>query len=236
MSNPVLLHSLDHKDLRIIRDHGAAYGDDITYCSTFPTEFRDVQSHYPIVFRETGDGNGFEAVALFGFEQGENLFLGPQGWDAGYVPMAVERQPFLIGRVGDELNVHIDLDSPRISTTRGEALFLEFGGRSEYLEHVNALLFAIHEGLESMPAFIGTLKELDLLESFVAEIELADGTQHRLMGFHTINEDKLRDLPGAVLERLSRSGHLQAIYMTLASLSNFRALIERKQRRLAAHG
>ena len=37
-------------------------------------------------------------------------------------------------------------------------------------------------------------------------------------------------LPGAVLESLSRAGHLQAIYMVVASLSNFRGLIERKQR------
>jgi hypothetical protein len=30
-----------------------------------------------------------------------------------------------------------------------------------------------------------------------------------------------------VLERLNRAGHLHAIYMAVASLSNFRALIER---------
>jgi hypothetical protein len=34
-------------------------------------------------------------------------------------------------------------------------------------------------------------------------------------------------LNGAALERLTRAGHLQAIYMAIASLSHFRALIER---------
>jgi len=236
MTNPVLLHTLDHKDLRVIRERGAAYGDDIMYCPTFPAEFRDIQAHYPIVFRETEVSPGFEAVALFGFEQGENLFLGQQGWDAAYVPMAVERQPFLIGRSGDELNVHVDLDSPRISKDRGEAVFLEFGGRSEYLERVNSMLMTIHQGLQTMPQFVIVLKELELLESFTASIELDDGSQHRLKGFYTINEEKLTGLPGDMLERLSRAGYLQAIYMAVASLSNFRSLIERKERRRAAHG
>lgn len=236
MTNPVLLHSLDHKDLGVIPDRGAAYGDDVMYCTTFPAEFRDLQAHYPIVFRQSGDN--IEAVALFGLEQGENLFLGAQGegWDAAYVPMAVERQPFLIGKSGEELNVHIDLDSPRVAKSGGQALFLEFGGRSDYLERINSMLLAIHQGLQTMPAFIAALTELELLESFVANIELADGAQHQLIGFHTINEEKLNSLSGEVLERLSRSGYLQAIYMVVASLSNFRALIDRKQRRLAAHG
>ncbi|WP_431476768.1 hypothetical protein [Massilia eburnea] len=33
-----------------------------------------------------------------------------------------------------------------------------------------------------------------------------------------------------MLERLNRTGYLQPIYMVLASMSNFRALIERKNR------
>jgi hypothetical protein len=44
----------------------------------------------------------------------------------------------------------------------------------------------------------------------------------------------LSALGGDALEKLNREGHLLAIYMALASLSNFRALIERKNRRLAS--
>jgi hypothetical protein len=66
-----------------------------------------------------------------------------------------------------------------------------------------------------------------LLESFVFDIQLNDGSQNRLGGFYTINEERLLDLNGAALEQLNRAGHLQAIYMAIASLSNLRALTER---------
>jgi SapC len=68
----------------------------------------------------------------------------------------------------------------------------------------------------------------DLLESFVFDIEFADGSQRRLDGFYTINEERLHALPGRALEELCKAGHLQAVYLVIASLSQFRALIERQ--------
>jgi hypothetical protein len=244
MTRPVPLHPIEHKDLRIVPDRGAAWGDDVMLSLTFPLEFRDVQAHYPIVFRKTGertgDGAGYEALALFGFEEGENLFLGGdgsgEGWDASYVPLAIQRQPFLIGRRGEQLGIHIDLDHPRVSTSRGEALFLRHGGTSTYLERVNDVLSALHEGMQGLPAFIEALAGCGLLEPFTVDIELNDGAQHRLAGFETINEDRLLSLPGATLERLNRAGHLQAIHMAMASLTHLRDLIARKERRHAARG
>lgn len=243
MSQPVLLHPLEHKNLRVITRRGAAYGDDVMLGLTFPLEFRDVQAHYPIVFRKTanaaGHAAGYEALVLFGFEEGENLFLdsGAQGgWDAGYVPLAIQRQPFVIGRRGDQLNILVDLDHPRVSTAHGEALFLQHGGTSAYFERVDGILAAIHEGMQGMPAFIEALVEFDLLEPFAVDIELGDGSEHRLAGFETINEDRLLALPGAALERLNRAGHLQAIYMAMASLTQLRNLIARKEGRHAARG
>jgi hypothetical protein len=230
MSNHVLLNNIDHKDVRIITRRGAAYGDDVMLAITFPAEFRDLQAHYPIVFRKTPDGTSFEPVVLFGFQDRENLFLGPDGWDASYVPIAVERQPFLIGMTNGEPLVHIDIASPRVSKADGEAIFLTHGGNTEFLEQVNSTLLSIYQGLQSTPPFIAALLEHVLLESFVVDIELDDGSQNRLAGFYTINEDKLNALDGEVVARLHKSGYLQAIYMVLASLSNFRALIDRKNR------
>jgi hypothetical protein len=228
MVNTVLLNNIDHKDLRIIVSRGAAYGDEVMSALTFPAEFRSLQAHYPIVFHKSSDGATFQPIALFGFKQQQNLFLGPRGWDASYVPLTIERQPFLIGHSGGELVIHVDLDNPRVSTTAGELVFLPHGGNTEFLERMNSVLLAIHEGLASTPAFIAALLEHDLLESFALDIELADGSQNRLAGFYTINEERLAELGGSALQRLHQSGYLQAVYMTIASLSNFRALIERQ--------
>jgi hypothetical protein len=228
MPNPVLLNNLEHHDLRVITRRGADLGDQLMSVATFPAEFRDVQACYPIVFRKTVDGLGFEPVALFGLQEGENLFLKGERWDAPYVPMMVERQPFLIGVSGDQLMVNVDLDHPRVSQFEGEPVFLPHGGNTEFLEQMNSLLFGIHQGMQGMPGFLAALLEHELLESFVIDIELNDGSQNRLVGFYTINEDRLQALSGDAIAKLHAAGHLQAIYLVIASLSNFRMLIDRK--------
>ncbi len=242
MPNHALLNNVEHKQLRIVTERGAAYGDAVMSALTFPAEFRELQAHYPIVFAKNHDGTSFDPIALFGFQQGENLFLGSgpgigNGWDAPYIPLTVERQPFLIGRPADGaqegMMIHVDLDSPRVSTTEGEPLFLSYGGSSEYLERISRVLRSIHDGLETSKGFIEALLHLELLESFVLDIELNDGSQNRLAGFYTINEERLAKLGGEQLARLHEVGYLQAIYMAVASLSQFRALIERKNRMLA---
>jgi hypothetical protein len=244
----MLLNNLDHRDLRVRTDRGPALGDAVMSAVTFPAEFRSVQAHYPIVFQRSADGLGFQPLALFGFEPGENLFLGDGDddgeddgkgrWAVDYLPMSIEREPFLIGRDGDALMVHVDLDSPRIAKgaddpagAAPEPLFRTHGGTTDFLDRINSLLLALHEGLQATPAFIAALLEHRLLESFVFDAELDDGATHRLAGFHTIDEDRFAALDGAVLEQLNRAGHLVPICMVMASASNFRDLVARRNRR-----
>jgi len=233
MPNPVLLNNIDHAAMRVIPTRGAAFGDNVMSALTWPDEFRTLQAHYPIVFQQDGAGS-YVALALLGFQQGENLFLEGETWDAPEIPLSVQRQPFMIGTDGDELMVHVDLDSPRLSREHGEPLFLPQGGNSDYTEHMASVLRAVHLGLQGARSFTGALLEHDLLESFFLDITLDDGSQNRLAGFHTIHEERLAALDGAALARLHQAGHLQAIYMVLASLSQFRALIDRKNKRDAA--
>jgi hypothetical protein len=229
MANTVLLNNIDHQDLRVITTRGAEYGDNVMFAITFPSEFRSIQAHYPIVFRKSAEGT-FQPVALFGFESRQNLFLDGKGWDASYLPLMMERQPFLIGMADQQRVIHVDLDSPRISRTAGEAVFREHGGSTDFLERMNSVLLAIHQGLENTPPFVAALLEQELLESFVLDIQLANGSQNRLTGFYTLNEERLNGLGGSTLERLNKAGHLQAAYMVIASLSHFRDLIERQNR------
>jgi hypothetical protein len=235
MTKNVLLNNVDHKNLRVIGARSEQYGDAVMSSATFPAEFRNVQAHYPIVFHKASDGQ-FQPLALFGFQQGQNLFLSASGWDAAYVPLLIERQPFLIGVGHGQLMIHIDVDHPRVSETHGERLFREHGGPTEFLERMNSVLLTIHHGLEQTPAFTRALLEHELLESFVFDVQLGDGSQHRLAGFYTIHEERLSALPGDALERMSKAGHLQAAYMAVASLSNFRALVERQKRLHGARG
>ena len=119
MTRHALLNNVDHKDLRIITERSAKFGDNVRGTLTFSWEFRSVQAHYPIVFNKNPETGEFTALAMFGFEEGENLFLGDDGWTTSYIPMTMLIQPFLIGfqespesRSPDSQPViHIDMDA-----------------------------------------------------------------------------------------------------------------------------
>jgi hypothetical protein len=226
VTKPTLLSNVEHKDLRVITKRGAAYGDNVMAVMTFPAEFRNLQAHYPIAFSKSAEGV-FTPVALFGFRDKQNLFLAEQGWDAHYIPLMVERQPFYIGQSPNGKVLQIDVESPRVSRTEGEMLFREHGGNTEFLERMGSILSTIDQGVVATQPFVAALQEHNLLESFVIDIELRDGAQHRFAGFHTVQEERLAKLGADALGKLHEKGYLQAIFMVLASLSNFRDLIER---------
>ena len=99
---------------------------------------------------------------------------------------------------------------------------------TEAINKISATLKAIHESKASTKLFMDTLTRLDLFESFNLDIQLTNGSNNRLTGFYTINEDKLMALPSDELEKLNKSGLLKLIYMVLASHQNIRALIQIK--------
>jgi len=231
--NPVLLDNNTHRDLRVVTTRGAAWGDDQMAVPVFLAEFRNVQAHYPIVFQQADTGPGLQPVALLGLRPDENLFLEPHGWDAHYIPLVLDRGPFMIGRGNGELVIHVDMDSPRIGRGEGEAVFMPQGSPTEYTERVNSVLAALHHGVETMPAFVAALLRHELLEPFVLNVAAADGSNNRLVGFQTVNEERLAALDAAALGELHAAGYLAAVYMVVASTSHLRDLIERYNRRIA---
>ncbi|MFN3862042.1 MAG: SapC family protein [Roseateles sp.] len=222
-----LLNNIQHKDLRIITQRGARWGDDVMSAPATPDEFRKLQAHYPIVFQPDGQGS-FLPIVLFGLEQGQNLFLTDDGWDADYLPLSMQRMPFSIGVADDELRMMVDMDSPRISHgAEGEAVFLPHGGMTEFIEHANAVLHTLHLGFQAMPDFIQTLTTHELLEPFVLDFERPDGSHRQLSGYYIIHEERLAALDAATVGLLHQADYLQPIYMAIASLSNFTKLIRR---------
>lgn len=235
MTDFVLLDPEKHRHLKVITERSAQYGDDVQYAMTFPFEFRNVQACYPIFFHKDADSGRFFPLALFGFERGENLFLNESGWDARYVPIMIQRQPFLIGFQDDpdqsgekRAIVSIDMDNPRVNDTEGETLFPVEGGTSEFLQKISGQLELIHQAHDHSARFVDALIEHDLLESFTLEITLDDGSGNQLLGFYTINEDTLRTLSGAAFASLNEQGFLQPLFMVLASHSSIATLIDRK--------
>lgn len=224
---PQLLNNIQHKDVRVITQRGAQWGDDLMSAPVTVDEFRKLQAHYPIVFQPDGKGS-FAPAALFGLQEGDNLFLDGQGWDADYLPLSVQRLPFSIGIADGELRMMIDMDSKRVSHgAEGEAVFLPHGGITDLTENANAVLRALHEGLEATADFVQTLMRYELLEPFVLDVERPDGSHGQLTGFYFIHEERLAGLDAQAVGLLHQADYLQPIYMAIASVSNFRALIKR---------
>jgi hypothetical protein len=239
MTRHVVLDSNAHRDVRVRTGVSPEFGDGVMACLTVPTEFRRVQNEFPILFRRDLDRGQFSALALFGFENGENLFVEDGQWTARYRPLALSIQPFLVGRsvVRDEAEVHVDLDHPRIAGAGDEGVraFDDDGRPTEYLEAVIAGLDELDQGYRGLGDFFAALQRYELLEPFALDVELRDGSKHRLVGYHLIDEEKLRALePGAVAE-LHSAGYLMPIFMAVASLSNISSLVARKNER-QGHG
>ncbi|MEI6642803.1 MAG: SapC family protein [Novosphingobium sp.] len=236
MSQHQILNSTDHGQLRIYTEAGAEFGDNVMASLAMPAEFREVQAHYPIVFRRDAETGKLAALALFGFEAGENLFLSGSTWEARYRPMAHAVQPFLIGRPAEEgaaPQVHIDMDSPRISTSgEGMRVFDDAGTPTPYLEAVATMLGDLDYAWHESPAFFTALEAYDLVEPFSLEVTLDNGSVQSLVGFQTIHEDRLAALDGEALAALMSEGHLAQIYMVLASLAQFGGLVARKNRKV----
>ena len=235
LSNRVPLDNVEHQSLRVAPTHSPDR-DHVNQVLVVPGEFEEVQREYPIFIRKDQDGQ-FVAVALVGFDKGENLFLDDGRWDARYIPASISRGPFFLGfrdveeRIGDELAVHVDLDDPRVGAGDGELLFKEHGGNSSYLDHVTSKLRLIHEGLAAAPQMFALFNELRLIQPVEIDVQLGEGTRYHLGSMFTIGMEQFQALTSDELDRLHRHGFLAAAIFIRASLPNLNQLVDRKKRR-----
>jgi hypothetical protein len=146
---------------------------------TFPSEFRDVQACYPIVFRKTVDGLGFEPIALFGFEDGKTCSSRASA-GTPYMPMMVERQPFLIGAQATSHDPHRPRQSAR-EPARGRSAVPAARRQHEFLRTDNSMLLAIHQGLQGLQ-FHCRAANTNCWKALCSTSN-SDGSQNRLVGF-----------------------------------------------------
>jgi hypothetical protein len=244
MTHHVQLDNVTHRSLRIRTEYRKGHGYDANVARVLPSELAQLQREYPLFFIKNPESGHFETIALLGFGNGENLFLAGGRWDADYVPLSIQRQPFLIGFQEQAVDgiprqvpvVHVDMEHPSVGEIDGEPVFLPHGGESPYLERVNSILATIHQGQDASRSLSQVLVGLDLIESIAVDIGFCDGSRQSLSGLYSINEDRLRGLGGGALEALHGKGQLQAVFMMLTSLLNMKQLVARKDRLLAAQG
>jgi hypothetical protein len=245
LTNLVALNSQTHRDMRIEAARASRELAGVNIVSVVPREFGRLLAHYPIFFTRSADGEPFEPAALLGFAPGENLFLSGHAWDAAYIPLQIQRQPFaLMPRPGtgprgapNSLDVAVDLNSPyvrRDGEGPGERLFEDGGQSTSFLQKVSSMLSALVSGSQEAFAYTARLVELNLLEPVRLDIEFADRSTTKLEGLYWIAAATLKQLPPETLAELRDRDFLEWTYFQMGSLTQMPGLVERKNRRLAA--
>jgi hypothetical protein len=237
--NRVLLSNVTHRDVRIAATRPTSENAALNIVSVIPREFTSLLTHYPIFFTKNTETGRFDTAALLGFEPQENLFFVDGRWDAAYVPLHVQRQPFsLISRRAEDsagkppsLDVALDL-SQTVQSQEGERLFQEDGQPTKFLQSITSMLSALVAGTKETDAFTGRLAELDLIESVHIDIEFVNGAQTKLQGLYWIAAAALKALPAAQLAELRDREFLQWMYFQMASISHVSGLVARKNRLL----
>ena len=235
MVTNVALDKDAHHDLKVDTRPSEAYGDNLGMVGVVPREFARLVGHYPIFLRRTPAGDAFECGVVLGFGNTENLFLTGDGWDALYVPLNIQRQPFAVFSRPEDGNlvVIVDMDSPRLTREGGQALFLSDGEPSEYLKQVTGALDEMVQGARMGFEYTAKLEQLDLIEKVRVDLKFADGSEVKLDGLYSISRQKLQALTGEQLAELRELGYLEWIYIQLASLIHMNGLLVRKNRQLA---
>ncbi|KFG89620.1 SapC-like protein [Sphingobium herbicidovorans NBRC 16415] len=192
-------------------------------------EFVAAQRFVPIIF-SAGD----EAVplALMGLNEGVNTFLDDEGKLRGpaYVPAYVRRYPWMLAKLrpdSDELSLCFDPTSEAVGEfDEGQPLF-EDSKPSELTQGVLKFCEDFEQAAARTGQFMKDLKELDLLMDGEVAIQVPGNDQPFVYrGFRMVNEEKLRDMRGDQLRKISQNGMLPLIHAHLFSLQLIREVFE----------
>ena len=195
-------------------------------------EFALVQRYMPIVFSV---GDDAIPLALMGLNEGVNVFMGDDGKlidNNFYVPAYVRRYPYMLARLrpdADELSLCFDPTSETIGAfADGEPLF-DNGQPSEITKNILGFAESFEQAGARTQNFMNELRESGLLMDGEVSIQ-PDGAEQPFVfrGFQMINEEKLVDLRGDQLRKMTKSGMLPLLYAHLFSLTLMRDIFARQ--------
>ena len=195
-------------------------------------EFSAVQRFYPIIF---SSGDTPVPLALMGLNEGVNTFIDDEGkmiQDA-YVPAYIRRYPFLLAKLRpdtDELSLCVDPTSEAIGEYDEGDLIFDGDQPSEATKAILSFCEQFEQAGQRTGAFMEELKALNILMEGEVSIQTSEDVPPFIYrGFQMVDEEKLRDLRGDQLRKMSQSGMLPLIHAHLFSLSIMREIFGRQQ-------
>lgn len=189
-------------------------------------EFPQAQRHYPIIFTV---GENPVPLILMGLNEGVNVYMGDDGKlkNPVYVPAYVRRYPFLLARLkpdSTDLSLCFDPTAGAVGDFEdGDDLFDADDKPTEATNNILKFCESFEEAGARTGAFMNELKKYELLMDGEVSIQQTGNDKPFIYrGFQMVNEEKLRELRGDELRKLSQNGMLPLIHAHLFSLQVMR--------------
>jgi len=194
-------------------------------------EFAPAQRFYPIVFTQ---GDDAVPIALMGMNEGINTFVDADGKlvQEVYVPAWVRRYPFMLAKLRpntDELSLCFDPTAEAIGPfEEGQPLF-EDGKPAQATQNILGFCEQFEQAGLRTAEFMKELRALNILIDGEVSIQPDNSDKPFVYrGFQMVSEEKLRDLRGDQLRKMTKSGMLPLLYAHLFSLQIMREIFSRQ--------
>ncbi len=228
LAKPVALSNENHKEFKILPKFSLESVAERHITPLMLQEFVAAAPHYPIFFLKNADSNEYNAVAVFGLVEGQNLFVKDDKFEGQYVPAAVRAYPFTLAQASDDqLVLCINEQSDIVSQTEGQALFDAEGKATEFFEGVNSFFKDFIDANNVSRNITAQIAEMDLFKADGLQYRDGAGAERRVNGFYVIDREKFDALTDEQFLNLRKFGVLPAIYAHFSSLDRIGSVIAR---------
>jgi len=222
-----------HRRIRIKAIENFEFVKNINMASIMVHEFSRAASIYPIVFVEDKQQDRFKPVVLLGLEEGENLFVQGDKWQASYIPAIIRRYPFALAKTGEEgrFMVCIDEQSDLVNEKEGQALFDDNGKPAEVMERVKRYLAELQQMDKFTEEFCKYLAEKNMFTPLNMRVRIGNEMRN-ITGGYIVNEERLNSLSDETFLEMRTKKYIPVIYAHLSSLSQIERLLGFKDKKL----
>ena len=233
MSSLSPLDAAVHGDLKVLDDRIVQYAKPRHTIPLSVTEVPQAAMCVPVLISRFEGRHNYALSAITSFVPGANLFVEGEKWRPVFVP--AEMQTYPLGVIpatdGGEPKLAIDPTMPVFSKEKGTALLEGKGRPSLWLSQMEALLRDHVQKQAQTLEFLQGLARLDLIAPLNISVHEQGGAVNQISGLMSINEDRLKNLPGEEILRLDARGYLPVIYALLFSLYQLNVLIQKTNER-----
>ncbi|CAH0349237.1 SapC family protein [soil metagenome] len=225
------LNSQEHGDYHIRPSDSAPYLTNQHAVPLTVDEFISAQRFVPIIFSA---GEDPVPLALMGLNEGINTFVDDEGKLRGptYLPAYVRRYPWMLAKLrpdSEELSLCFDPTSGHVGVfEEGEALLAD-GQPTETTTNILKYCEEFEQAAARTGQFVAELKTMGLLMDGEVSIQTPGNDQPFIYrGFQMVNEEKLRDMRGDQLRKITQNGMLPLIHAHLFSLQLMREIFQQQ--------